>query len=94
LTNIPAQENIQSKKDRRKSGRKVAFFPFYRLETKTQNSFKLKRKYNDFYRLWLDSWIISTLLPNVTSVTARPYTAQCKRFWQDGAVMQAALWNL
>lgn len=94
MTNIPAQENIQSKKDRRKSGRKVVFFPFYRLETKPQNGFKLNPKYNDFYGLWLDSWIISALFPNVTSVTARLSTVQCKGFWQDSAIMQAALWNM
>lgn len=69
-----------------KSGEKVVyFFPLYRLEIKTLSDFKLNPKHNDFYGLWLDSWIISTLFPNVTSVAARLYTVQCKRFWQDAA---------
>lgn len=92
--NIPAQENSHSKKDRRRPGRKVLFFPFYRLETKPQNGFKLNPKYNDFNGLWLDSFILSTLFPNVTSVSARLYTVQCKGVWQEGGIMQAALWNV
>lgn len=59
------------------------FFPFYRLETKTENGFKLNPKYNDFYGLWLDSGIASNLFPNVTLVTARLCTVQRKGFWKD-----------
>lgn len=57
------------------------FFPLYILEIKIWSDFKLSPKHNDFYRLCLGSWIMPTLLLNVTPVTTRLYKELCKGIW-------------